>query len=144
MSCPLILNYLNSVTSIANLPTSGNSLGDVRTVRDNAAQYYWSNSSSTGVLSDWIPVNSLDLVSSSFSEFSKSDLGHKSFSYSGDNLITIEIFSDFDLLNLIYTKDLNYTGDKLTSIVLTREEDAQIFTKTISYTGDNIISIKYS
>lgn len=53
MPCPEILNFLNSVSTNANLPLIGNSIGDVRIVRNSGIQYYWSSS-------DWIPINSTE------------------------------------------------------------------------------------
>ena len=43
------------------------------------------------------------------------------------------------------TKTLNYTGDKLTSIVLSGDTPSGInLTKTLNYTGDNLSSVSYS
>lgn len=84
-------------------------------------------------------------IDNSISEFDKADSsGHKKFTYIVSVLTKIEIFSDENLTMLIYTKDLNYTGDKMTSIVLTREIDLQTYTKTIIYSGDDVLRVEYS
>lgn len=57
MTCPEILNFLNSVSTKIDLPLISNSIGDVRTVRDSGIQYYWSGS-------NWIPINSVEVTSS--------------------------------------------------------------------------------
>lgn len=65
MSCPDILNFLDSVSIKSDLPIAGNSLGDVRTAKNTGIQYYWSLVSGNGATSDWIPINApLELAAS--------------------------------------------------------------------------------
>lgn len=65
MSCPEVLNFLDSVTLKNDLPILGNTFGDVRSVRESGIQYYWSLISGSGTISDWIPINApLELAAS--------------------------------------------------------------------------------
>jgi len=62
------------------------------------------------------------------------------------------VYTGATLTTIVYTvlagtivKTLNYTGDKLTSIVFSGDTPAGIqLTKTLNYTGDNLTSITYS
>ncbi len=65
----------------------------------------------------------------------------KSFAYSGSNLNTIT----YTKLGQTIVKTFNYTGDNLTSIVLSGDTPESIpLTKTFVYSGSNISSITYS
>jgi len=57
----------------------------------------------------------------------------KVFSYSGGLLASIGLYMDAGLTDHRYTKTFNYTGEQLTSILLTREADSQEWLKTLSY-----------
>ncbi len=63
-------------------------------------------------------------------------------SYSGQNLATIEYGLGGGLTIL---KTLNYTGENLTSVVLSGDTPGGIsLTKTLDYTGDNLTGVIYS
>lgn len=49
--------FKGSVAAIADLPTSGNTMGDVWTCRETGAQFFWSSVSPTGDLMDWRLIN---------------------------------------------------------------------------------------
>jgi len=63
-------------------------------------------------------------------------------SYVGENLATIE----YDLGGgLSILKTLNYTGENLTSVVLSGDTPSGIsLTKTLTYTGENLTGVNYS
>jgi hypothetical protein len=80
---------------------------------------------------------------STFEKVSKNlDSYPATLSYSGENLATIE----YDLGGgLSILKTLNYTGDNLTSVVLSGDTpDGISLTKTLVYTGDNLTGVNYS
>lgn len=61
----------------------------------------------------------------------------KTYIYNVDGEMTqINIYSDPGLTNQMYTKNLTYSGENLTSITLTRHSDGEVFTKTLTYTDD--------
>jgi hypothetical protein len=62
-------------------------------------------------------------------------------SYTGDQLDSLT----FTIPGGTIVKTLNYTGDKLTSVVLSGNTPSGIdLTKTLSYTGDNLTGVTYS
>lgn len=75
-----------------------------------------------------------------------------SFETVSQNLSAVDASLNYSLGNLssiVYTngvtKTLNYTGDKLSSIVLSGSTPGGIeLTKTLTYSGDNLVNITYS
>ena len=64
-----------------------------------------------------------------------------SLNYTGDKLTSVVYTENSNTI----TKTLNYTGDKLTSIVLSGDTPTGIdLTKTLTYTGDQLTSVAYS
>jgi len=151
MSCPVILNYLGSVTSRGDLPVSGNTLGDVRFVRDDSLQYYWSISSSTGSLADWKVING-PIISDdekSFHELLNEykmalETSYETYSYTGSRLTLKEVWTDNTLTTKLFSRTFSYTGSRLDSDVVTRISDGVTLTRTYSYTGSKLTSVEYS
>jgi len=52
----IIRTYKGCVNTRIDLPLINNTLGDYYTVLDVGVQHYWSISSPTGLLSDWLPI----------------------------------------------------------------------------------------
>ena len=64
-----------------------------------------------------------------------------SLNYTGDKLISVVYTENSNTI----TKTLNYTGDKLTSIVLSGDTPTGIdLTKTLTYTGDKLTATAYT
>tara|TARA_R110002126_G_scaffold45716_4_gene129292 strand:- start:1373 stop:1816 length:444 start_codon:yes stop_codon:yes gene_type:complete len=61
--------------------------------------------------------------------------------YTGDNLTQLDYYDDNLMTTLLFTKVLGYTGDNLTSVVVTDVATAAVLTTTIAYAGDEIDSI---
>lgn len=81
-------------------------------------------------------------VAESFETVSKNLLAYPfSISYLGDNIDTVT----YTTAGGSIVKTINYTGDNITSVVLSGDTPNSIdLTKTISYSGANISSITYS
>lgn len=77
--------------------------------------------------------------SNSFESVSKNlSASDATLTYSSGNLIEIEYANGI-------TKTLNYTGDNLTSVVLSGSTPGGIeLTKTLSYTGSDLTGVAYS
>jgi hypothetical protein len=71
--------------------------------------------------------------------FLADSMPYKQFEYDAGLLDTINLYDDAGLTNLRYSKQLVRTGDKLTSIVLTRYPDEAQWTKTLSYNLDDAL-----
>lgn len=65
---------------------------------------------------------------------------YKEFSYSGEDLIGYNIFTDSGKLTQLYAVGLNFSGDILTSKVITRISDGSVLTVTFGYTGELLTS----
>jgi hypothetical protein len=78
-------------------------------------------------------------LAQSFETVSKNlDAANATLNYTGDKLTSIVYANGI-------TKTLNYTGDNLTSVVLSGNTPGGIdLTKTLSYTGDNLTGVTYS
>ena len=59
-----------SVRTFNDLPTTGNTRGDVRLARDNGCQYIWTLNVNNGPLSNWILVsdNKVDIATNPISQ----------------------------------------------------------------------------
>jgi len=151
MSCPVILNYLDAVTSKDDLPISGNSLGDVRLVRDDSLQYYWSVSAATGSLADWKVINGhpVNNDEKSFHELLNEykmalETFYETYSYTGNKLTLKEVWTDNTLVTKLFSRTFSYTGSRLDSDVVTRISDGVTLTRIYSYIGNKLISVEYS
>lgn len=56
------MNYKGAVASSADLPVSGNTLGDVYTTSDTHTEYVWPKNEPSGEVADWEPLGSGSLV----------------------------------------------------------------------------------
>lgn len=76
-------------------------------------------------------------------EFKASQLtSFKELSYTGNNLTTVNIYTDNLMTILLFTKSLSYTGSKLVQTILTRISDGAVVTKDLTYSGNNLISVE--
>jgi hypothetical protein len=72
-------------------------------------------------------------------------LRHKVFSYNQGTLVQIDIYNNNLQSVYLFRQVFNYTGDVLTSQVVTRMTDAFQYTKTYIYDiNENLISITYN
>lgn len=134
-----------SVPTFNDLPIVGNEFGDIRKVRDTGTQYYWSNSGTNidGSLQNWrifvgttrstLDVQAIDNIELELATTVVNTEHFKEFTYTGTKLTLIEIWDSATKLDLLFTKSFVYTGDLITSIILTRLRDGAILTKTLSY-----------
>ena len=156
----VVVAYKDSVASAVNLPTTGNTLGDVRTTRDTAWQYYWDIVAPSGSADNWVVLNerSPDLVgaagSGSISASEKAALemelsykfsnpsNFKEMAYNvSDQLINVDTYTDSSKATQLYALVLTYSGDQLTQSVLTRNSDSATLTKDLIYSGDQLASL---
>ena len=63
------------------------------------------------------------------------------FAYTGNNLTTADIYVDATKIVKLFNKVLSYTGNTLTTTVLTRISDSATLTKTFTYAGNKLASI---
>ncbi len=112
-----------------SVPSPSN--GDVLTFDTLADSWVASPSSSSG-------------IGDSFETVSKNLIAYRySITYNPDGSVDEIVYTDG--VSLFITKTFNYTGDKLTSIVLSGDTPAGIdLTKTFTYTGDVITTVAYS
>lgn len=76
-------------------------------------------------------------------EFKASQLSNfKELLYTGNNLTTVNTYTDNTMTVLLFNKTLSYTGNKLTQTVLTRISDGAVVTKDLTYSGNNLISVE--
>jgi hypothetical protein len=148
---PTIKSYKSSVTTFDSLPISNNTLGDVRKTRDTGSQYYWSITATSGNLQDWRLVSGStnpeldpEAVSNIELEFStalSNSENYKEFTYSGNNLTTLDVWESATKVHKLFTKVLTYSGNKVTTITLTRHVDGTTMIKALSYIGNKVSSI---
>lgn len=139
-----------SVPTFSDLPITGNEYGDIRKTRDTGIQYYWSETDPDGNSQNWrifvgptqstVDPQALDNIELELATILADIACFKEFSYTGTKLTLIEIWDSAAKLNLLFSKAFNYTGDLITSIVLTRLRDSAILTKTLLYDVDNKVS----
>ena len=142
------ISYKSSVSTFDQLPKTGNTLGDVRSTRDTGDQYFWSISASSGARSNWDILNNTPILSSEKSNleiesaFIAAELtNYKELTYSGSKVINVDIYVDNTKVIKLFSKVLAYTGDKLTSLIITRISDSVSITKTFVYSGSQLINI---
>jgi len=63
--------------------------------------------------------------------------GYKAFSYSGDSLSQINIYTDNAMTVKLFQVDFTYTGDNLTLLEVERISDSFMYSKTFTYDGSN-------
>lgn len=82
-------------------------------------------------------------VDSSVADFEEADASDfKTFVYDvNGRLDRIDIYADAARTQLAFVKQLNYTGDDLDNIALTRQDDLSTTTKQLTYTGLDLTSI---
>lgn len=145
-----VLLFKNSVATFANLPLVGNSEGDVRLVRSTGEQYSWDIASATGSIHDWRLLNDElstlnyhgKLVTELENQFNSASKNYyKKLIYTSNVLTGIDIYVDNTMAIKLFGKVLAYTGDDLTSIVITRISDGASITKTLSYINDQLDNI---
>lgn len=66
---------------------------------------------------------------------------YKELSYTGDDLASIDIWTDVGKTEQIFGKVLTYTGGNLTQTVLTRVSDSTTLTKDLVYSQGNLTSV---
>ncbi len=83
-------------------------------------------------------------IQDSFETVSKNLIAYRyTINYNVDGTVDDIVYTDG--ATIFITKTFNYTGDKLTSIVLSGDTPAGIdLTKTFTYTGDVITSVAYT
>ena len=64
--------------------------------------------------------------------------------YTGDKMTTVNHWETPAMLTKLYQVDYTYTGDLLTTSVLTRISDSATLTKTFIYSGDTLLSVERS
>lgn len=62
------------------------------------------------------------------------------FSYTGNNLTTVDIWEDNGKTTKLFTRTLSYTGNNVTSVVTVDEQGTDTLTTTLVYTGNNLTS----
>ena len=78
-------------------------------------------------------------------EFKAAQLyNYKEFGYSGNSLVSLDIYVDETKAVKLFEKTFTYTGNKLTQTYLTRISDGESLVRFFSYTGNNLISIETS
>jgi hypothetical protein len=65
---------------------------------------------------------------------------HVVYTYTGQKLTLLEIFTDATLVTKLFSKTLTYTGNNLTQIVLTRISDSSTLTVNYTYSGATLTS----
>tara|TARA_R100001244_G_scaffold25113_4_gene25570 strand:+ start:31992 stop:32651 length:660 start_codon:yes stop_codon:yes gene_type:complete len=89
----------------------------------------------------WSIDNKLDLELEL--EFKLSNLSNfKELLYTGNNLISVNIYEDNTKTTLLFAKSLAYTGNNLTSTLLTRASDGATLSKALIYSGSRLISVE--
>lgn len=66
---------------------------------------------------------------------------YQEFVLTGSNITQINYWADNTKIVKLFTKDITYTGDKPTNIIITDETTGKILTTVINYSGENIINI---
>ncbi|CAK0764658.1 hypothetical protein CCP3SC1AL1_350007 [Gammaproteobacteria bacterium] len=68
---------------------------------------------------------------------------YKQFVYTGDDLTTLNVWSDNTMLTKLFQADYTYTSGNLTEIYVERISDGANYTKTLSYdSSDNLTFIE--
>ena len=62
------------------------------------------------------------------------------FTYSGDDLTTVEVWETSGKLIKLFTRALSYTGDDLTQAITTDYQTGVILTVDLTYAGDDLTS----
>ena len=147
--------YKESVGSRGDLPLAGNGHGDIRITKDTAWQYYWSNTSASGSLSDWKLINEpqpevldttqFDNLQFEFTTYLKSIERYTEYTYDGSSgdLTTIEIWDTNTKDIKLFTKAFSYTGDDLTGITITDHVNSRVMVKTLAYDGNGDLESQY-
>lgn len=63
------------------------------------------------------------------------------FIYTGDNLTNKSIYADNTKVTKLFNVDYTYSGDDLSTVVVTRISDSASYTKTYAYSGGSLQSI---
>jgi len=69
---------------------------------------------------------------------------YKEFTYSGNKVTNIDIWTDASKTVQIFAKTITYTGDNVTKITTTNSISGQVLTKVLAYSGSDVISITES
>jgi hypothetical protein len=66
---------------------------------------------------------------------------YSEYGYSGDDLSTLDIYTDSGKVTKLWDIDYTYTTGKLTTVVAVRQSDSTTLTYTYAYTGDKLTSV---
>jgi hypothetical protein len=69
------------------------------------------------------------------------DTGYAEMTYSGDNITNVDIWNTASKVNKLFSKIISYSGDNVSSTVMTDETTSAVLTKTLAYSGSNVISV---
>ena len=69
---------------------------------------------------------------------------YKELVYTGELLTQMNVWTDNTMTTKLFQIDYTYTGEQLTTVVVTRISDSATLTKTLAYTGDTLDSIEKS
>lgn len=148
-----------SVDTFNSLPTTGNTEGDFRLVRDNGRQYYWSTASTSGNILNWKLLNDItpdierieELLNVDATGISTGDVlaieadgiwrpTTGSGSVSPAEKLNLELELEFKLAKLSRYIENTYTGNRLTAVDV--YDDAtkvlKLFNKVLSYSGNQL------
>jgi hypothetical protein len=63
------------------------------------------------------------------------------FTYTGDDLTSIDVWEDSGKILKLFSRILTYTGDNLTKVTTTDEINSTTLVKDLAYSGDNLVNI---
>lgn len=66
---------------------------------------------------------------------------YSEYGYTGDDLSTLDIYTDSGKGTKLWDIDYTYTTGKLTTVVVVRQSDSTTLTYTYAYTGDKLTSV---
>lgn len=82
----------------------------------------------------------IDAMEQDFAMSSINPAYYKEFTYNGEDLTGYNVYTSAAKTTQLFSVVLNFSGDLLTSKVITRISDSQILTVIFGYTGDQLTS----
>jgi hypothetical protein len=90
-----VVHFKDSVTTYADLPLTGNAIGDGRIANDTGHLYIWSKDAATGLLTDWADQGDIITVDHALLDhLDFSNAGHTGFQ---EELVYVPEFKAYEI-----------------------------------------------